>query len=206
MNQILITRIISKSNKIKQFKTYFIISIIGITVIFYIFFSHIVEIKNEKIFSDTAKRNYDVYKLFAKPNNENLIYKDSDILGTIIIPKININYPFFYGINEDLLKIAPCHFLGNLPDEKDNLCIAGHNYDDDRFFSKIYTLDYEDLIIIENNSKKKYYYFVYDKFEIDENQISFVTHSNLSNPELTLLTCNNRNNKRIVVKAKTESP
>jgi len=86
-----------------------------------------------------------------------------------------------------------------------NLCIAGHNYSDDRFFSNIYNLENDDLIIIENNNKNKFFYFVYDKFEIDENKIHTIMVNSKNFNELTLLTCNNKNNKRIVIKAKTES-
>ena len=194
-----------KYQKLKQFKTLFSISLFAITVFILLYISYQIELEKEKSFSESISKNYTIYKLFAESDTQKNIYKDSDIIGNIIIPKININYPFFYGINEELLKIAPCRFFGNMPSKKSNLCIAGHNYNDNRFFSKINELENNDLILIEDNLKNQFYYYVYDKFEITEDEIySIMTVSN--NNELTLLTCNNKNNKRIVIKAKTESP
>ena len=92
-----------------------------------------------------------------------------------------------------------------MPPNKSNLCIAGHNYNDNRFFSKLNKLENNDLIIIETNDKNKFYYHVYDKFEITENEISKINKNYSDTLELTLLTCNNLNNKRIIIKAKTES-
>lgn len=206
MNQILITKFEQKHKKLIQFKVLFFVSVIAIVIFIAIYFSYKIQLENEKIFSENIKKNYTIYKLFAKSNGHQESYKDNDIIGNIIIPKINVNYPFFYGINENLLKLSPCRFFGNMPNTKtSNLCIAGHNYNDNRFFSKIDNLENNDLIIIENNSKKKYYYFVYNKFEIDENKVNSITKNSKYFNELTLLTCNNKNNKRIVIKAKTES-
>ena len=206
MNQILITKFEQQHKKLKQFKVLFFISVIAIAIFIAIYVSYKIQLRNEKIFSENIRKNYTIYKLFAESDGHQELHEDNDIIGNIIIPKLNINYPFFYGINENLLKIAPCRFWGDMPGNKTtNLCIAGHNYNDDSFFSKIGDLENNDLIIIENNKKKKYYYFVYNKFEIDENEINTITKSFKYFNELTLLTCNNKNNKRIVIKAKTES-
>lgn len=56
---------------------------------------------------------------------------------------------------------------------------------------------------MENNN---FIYKVYSNFEIDENQINLVSKNPVFYNELTLVTCNNSNNKRIIIKAKNESP
>lgn len=203
MNQILNTK--SIKNKKKQFLILLIISIIATFLVITLYFSYTIKLEKEKIFSKTISKNYGIYKLYSTSNNNKNIFNDSDILGNINIPKININYPFFYGINDDLLKVSPCRFSGNMPPNKSNLCIAGHNYNDNRFFSKLNNLENNDLIIIETNNKNKFYYYVYDKFEITEEEIYKIDKSYSNVLELTLLTCNNLNNKRIIIKAKTES-
>lgn len=200
MNQILSTKLPKKTYNSKQFKALFSISIIGIISLFMIVLSYKNQIQKEKILSNNLNKNYQIYKLYATSDNKKSIYKDSDIIGNISIPKLNLNYPIFYGINENLLKISPCRFYGNMPEEKSNLCIAGHNYDDNRFFSKIFSLELDDLILIENSLGNVFPYYVYDKYEINENEISSVINSNYDY-ELTLLTCNNKNNKRFVLKA-----
>lgn len=205
MNQILLTKIVKKKQQIKQFKIFFSISIIAIVTIILSYISYNIQLEKEKIFSENVTNNYKIYKLFAGSNSEKTHYLDSDIYGNISIPKLNINYPFFYGINEELLKIYPCRFFGDISNNGSNLCIAGHNYNDNRFFSNLYKLENNDLIIIENADHNIFYYLVYNKFEINENEINLVTKYSGINNELTLLTCNNKNNKRIVIKAKTES-
>ncbi len=177
MNQILMTKLVKNKKKINQFIVQLSISIIAILVFISIYLAYNFQLQKEKIFSESVSKNYQVYKLFSNSDSSNVQYKDDYILGNISIPKININYPFFYGISEDLLKIAPCRFAGNMPDKKSNLCIAGHNYNDDRFFSKIINLNLHDLIIIEDNNKNKFYYYINSKYEIPEDKLSSVINT-----------------------------
>ena len=55
----------------------------------------------------------------------------------IEIPKIGIYYPIISEATDELLKISPCRIAGPMPNEDGNLCIAGHNYDNYKFFSKL---------------------------------------------------------------------
>lgn len=80
-----------------------------------------------------------------------------------------------------------------MPDSKSNLCIAGHNYNDDRFFGKIFLLRNNDKIIIKDNSNNQFTYYVYDKYEVKEDDLSPISDNKLF-CELTLITCNNFNN------------
>ncbi len=82
-----------------------------------------------------------------------------------------------------------------------NLCIAGHNYDNNSFFSKISTLNTNDEIFIYDNHNKKFTYLVYDIYEVSPNNLEPIYSYNKNVHELTLITCNNLNNNRIIVKA-----
>lgn len=202
MNQILITKLITIASKKRYFKVLFIISLIALTIFIAFFIFYKLKLYNEEQISRTINNNYHVYQLFSSTIKNGTIENDSDILGSIIIPKLDINYTFFAGINEDLLKISPCRFFGDFPNKKNNLCIAGHNYLNNSFFSKINNLELNDLILIKDNNNQHFNYFVFDKFEINEDEISSIMQYPLDHYELTLLTCNNFNNKRIVIKAK----
>lgn len=125
--------------------------------------------------------------------------------GIIEIPKINIYYPIFSYLSEETLQVSPCKFYGNSPDKNGNLCIAGHNYDNSLFFSKINTLINGDKIFIFDVKGKKYLYIVYEQYEVKESDLSPVLNYNKNEKILTLITCNNINNNRIVVKAKQKS-
>lgn len=82
-----------------------------------------------------------------------------------------------------------------------NVCIAAHNYDNDKFFSKINTLNNEDLIYIYTLNGEKQEYNVTNNFETEFNDTSCTSQDTNGNRELTLVTCNNVNNRRIIVKA-----
>ena len=90
-----------------------------------------------------------------------------------------------------------------MPDSKSNLCIAGHNYNDDRFFGKIFLLRNNDKIIIKDNSNNQFTYYVYDKYEVKEDDLSPISDNKLF-CELTLIT-NNFNNNRLIIKQKLEA-
>ncbi|MBQ6687467.1 MAG: sortase [Bacilli bacterium] len=81
------------------------------------------------------------------------------------------------------------------------MCIAAHNYDNDKFFSRINTLSYNDIIYIYNLNGEKQEYNVTKNFETEFNDTSCTSQDTNEKQELTLVTCNNVNNKRIIVKA-----
>lgn len=122
--------------------------------------------------------------------------------GIIEIPKINLYYPVFSHLTEDLLKISPCKFYGDSPDVNGNICIAGHNYDNSLFFSKISTLSTNDEIFLFDNNGTKYIYFVYDIYEVKSSDLSPVLNYDKNEKTVTLITCNNFNSNRIILKAK----
>ena len=100
------------------------------------------------------------------------------------------------------MKIAPCKFYGGNPDENGNLCIAGHNYDNSLFFSNIASLSADDDIFIYDNFGNKYIYKVYDIYEVTPSDLSPIYDYDENLKQLTLITCNNLNSKRIIVRAK----
>lgn len=74
--------------------------------------------------------------------------------GIIEIPEINLYYPIFSHLTEDLLKISPCKFYGTQPNKNGNICIAGHNYDNSLFFSKLTSLSQDSQIFIYDISRE----------------------------------------------------
>lgn len=201
MNQILSTKTFSKKkfNK-KIFKFQFIFSIIVIIVTVYFIVSYFISIeKNEKI-SENLSGNYNIYKLYSNFSHDREI--EDNIFGTIEIPKINVKYTVFSSLNDDLLKISPCKFYGKSPKDNGNICIAGHNYNNSKFFSNLFLLDINDEIYLFDNLENKYTYKVFDYYEVDSSNLSPVFEYTKSTKLLTLITCNNINQKRLIIKAK----
>ena len=222
MNQILYVKN-KKINPFYRFQLYF--SIIIIIVIVISFIIHKYNIYNKETISKELLYNYSISKLYSNSNSNydcefdfdssstsNLVsnyIKDlefpaestENIIGIIQIPKINISYPIFSNLTDELLKISPCRFYGEMPNKISNLCIAGHNYDNGKFFSNLYKLDIGDAIYIYDNNINKFQYIVTDIYEVEEIDWSPIKSKSLKNPTLTLITCNNKNKKRLIIKS-----
>ena len=212
MNQILETNLNDKKNKSYRKKTLFFLQLsfslfFVIAISIFIFYNNF-NLSRKENYSNQVLENYNIARLYANLNNSvddasNEIDDDQifNIIGIIEISKINLYYPVFSTYSDELLKISPCKFYGPLPGKSGNLCIAGHNYDNDKFFSKISSLSISDEVIIYDNSNNKFSYFVSDIYEVSSDDLSPVYSYDKNNKQLTLITCNNFNNNRIVVKA-----
>lgn len=210
MNQILETMFNNKKRKlIKILKIQFYCSVILIIVIgIYVIFNTYKLYKQEK-YSSELLNNYNITKLYSNLFSNELSSltentENSDVIGIIDIPKISVYYPIFSTYDDELLKISPCKFYGPQPGQNGNLCIAGHNYDNNKFFSKISSLTLNDEIFIYNNSNKKFTYLVTDIYEVKSDDFSPIYSYDKNSKQLTLITCNNLNNNRIIVKAFNE--
>lgn len=129
-------------------------------------------------------------------------------IGSIDIPKINVTYPILDGATDseeetaELLKISPTKFWGPNLNEVGNFCIVGHNYRNNRFFSKVPTLETGDIIHITDLSKKTIAYKVYNKYQVDPTDVSCTTQITHGKKEITLITCTDDSKQRVVVKAR----
>lgn len=206
MNQILYKKIKLKNN-VKKFKIMLYISLVLIIILcFYSLWFYNNIRKKEKLSKDYFT-SFNIDKVYYTSNDEDTsqkIYNENYtyIIGIIEIPKINIKYPILSSVDDELLKIAPCRFYGPLPNEIGNLCIAGHNYDDDRFFGNIFKLETNDKITIYDSKGSYTIYSVYKKYEISANDISCTNQNTFGKKEITLVTCNNKNKNRLVIKAR----
>ena len=169
----------------------------------------LVTIDNNLIFNNLTnntnkkKNKYSINTLYSESSSyEAIKLSDSiSIIGLIEIPKISISYPILKESNSELLKISVCRFSGPMPNKIGNLCIAGHNYKSNSMFSKLHKLNIGDSIFITDLNNVKLEYVVYDKFKVKQNNLECTKSSN--NVEITLITCNDNNNKeRVVIKAK----
>lgn len=138
--------------------------------------------------------------------NSNIVIQNPFVIGMIKIDKINLNYPILSESSDELLRISLCRFNGPMPNELGNLCIAGHNYLDNRFFGRLDELSIGDSIEIYGLSGDKKIYKISKKFEVDFNDLSCINQNVGNRKVVTLLTCNNSNqNKRIIVQAENIS-
>lgn len=139
------------------------------------------------------------------------IYTASDgteytTIAKIYIPKIDVTYPILSqthsGILQELMKISICKFWGANPNEVGNFCIVGHNYRDNKFFSKVpKNVQIGDTIEITDTKGKTLIYEVYDKYIVNPNDVECTSQETNGKKEVTLITCTDNGKQRVIVKA-----
>ena len=127
--------------------------------------------------------------------------KTYEIVGNVKIPSINVDYPILSETSDDLLKVSVCKFWGSNPNQIGNLCIAGHNYRNKRFFSKVPTLKVGDIIEITDLNKNTLKYSVYDKYTVDPTDTSCTSQITNGKKIVTLITCTDDSKQRVIVQA-----
>ena len=194
--------------KILLFRLLLLFSMIGIGIgIFFLVRYSVVKNKNETI-SNSLFNTFNISNLYANRQNYTPVKMSHTatnafyIIGSIQISKLKLDYPIVSDMSDELLKISPCKFAGPAPNESGNLCIAGHNYDDNRFFSKIKKLKNNDPIVIHDTAGNALTYYVYSVYETSFNDTTCTNQDTNGQKEITLVTCNNTNGNRIIVKAK----
>lgn len=132
-------------------------------------------------------------------------------IAKIEISKLNLSYPVIEGEKgdeketEELLKLSPCKLAGPNPNEKGNFCIVGHNYRNQKFFSKVPTLKIGEQILITDLTKdteEKVEYKIYRKYTVVPEDLSCLEQKNNEKKEITLITCTDDSKQRVIVKAR----
>ena len=124
-----------------------------------------------------------------------------EIVGKINIPSINVDYPILSETSDELLKVSVCKFWGSIPNQVGNLCIAGHNYRNKRFFSKVPTLKVGDIIEITDLNKTTQKYTVFDKYTVDPTDTNCTSQITNGKKIVTLITCTDDSKQRVIVQA-----
>jgi len=196
MNQILNTKY--NKEKIKRlFEIQFFISISFIILGVIYIVKNIKEKERLNNLSKTISLNAKLNSVFSYNEDR----QESIYIGRIICDKIGLDYYVYSEYSEENLKLLPCKFSGGNIGEDTNICIIAHNYFDDRFFSNLNKLETGDIIRLVDLDENLYEYSVYEKYEINENDIEKVVKQETLK-ELTLCTCTYDKEQRLVIKAK----
>lgn len=145
----------------------------------------------------TKNNNTQIKKTY---NEESVTIEEYSVYGKIKIEKIGIEYPIIKYVDEDSLWKSICKISDNHIDGIGNLCLAGHNMRNSTMFAKIKKLRNGDKVEITNIYGEKYVYLVYDSFYVEANDVEVLKETD--EPIITLITCNNIGNKRLIVRAK----
>lgn len=82
--------------------------------------------------------------------SSNLVYpKGGDLFGKVVIDKVGINEPLYYGDSEEILRLGAGQYIGSMiPGDLGTTLIGGHNLPS---FGKIYYLEVGDEINIQTH-------------------------------------------------------
>ena len=210
MNQILYTVnhseniLVKRKNRLFTFILYFSLAIFFSSLAYFCMYLYDVK-KQEKLASELLN-SFNIDSLYSSDKNYTAVKlnasTEAKVIGIIKIDKIGIEYPILSETTNEALKIAPCKFFGPDANKVGNLCIAGHNFDDARFFSKLNLLKNNDIINIYAPANVCVSYKIYDMYEIEKTDMSCTSQNTNGKKEITLITCNNSNKKRFIVKAR----
>lgn len=160
--------------------------------------------------NEQIQEEVNVDDLVEKAGIDTTVYTASDgteytTIAKIYIPKIEVTYPILSQTHADILpelmKISPCKFWGAEPNEVGNFCIVGHNYRNEKFFSKVPTLEIGDTIDITDTKGRTLVYEVYDKYIVSPDDVECTSQITNGRKEITLITCTNDSKGRVIVKA-----
>lgn len=124
------------------------------------------------------------------------------IIADLSIPSLDIEYPILSLTSDTLLKISLTKYWGSNPNEVGNMVVLGHNYQTDKFFSKLPNIQIGEIIKITDLSGKTLEYEVYQTDIIDPYDTSCTSQKTNGNTEITLITCYKNDENRFIAKAR----
>ena len=159
-------------------------------------------------------KNKETLEVFSQINSDENTEKTKiqmdgyDVIGTVKIPKINIEYPIVSietsnpEETKKPMKFAIVRYWGGNVNDFGNLSIAGHNNYDGTMFGKTKKLEIGDAVELTDLTKQTIRYQIYQKFTTNPNDVSVLQTEDKSVREVTLITCTNGNKERLILKAR----
>lgn len=123
-------------------------------------------------------------EIHTAPNGEKY-----SVIAALNIPSLGINYPILSSTSDALLKISLNKYWGANPNEVGNMVVLGHNYKDNKFFSKLSNIKNGAIVEITDLKGKTLKYKVYDTGIIDPYDNSCTSQLTNGQTEITLITC-----------------
>lgn len=118
------------------------------------------------------------------------------------IPGLGIHYPILSEQSDELLKISLNKYWGPKPNEIGNYCVVGHNYKNGKMFGKLNQIQNGDIVKLTDTSGRTLEYTVYNKYIVNPEDRSCTSQLTGGYRELTLITCTNYGQQRLVVKCR----
>ena len=174
-----------------------VIAAIGIIVVICVQYSQ--RSKNEAAIQEVVA---EIKEVPTSDETRYIQYEGYQVIGTIQIPRFNIEYPILIESTADSLTKSISRVGNGKVNEIGNLTLAGHNYIDGTMFGRIDELENGDEIVILDLYGNSVKYSVFNKYVTDPDDVSVLDATEEGTREVTLVTCTNGNSNRLMIKAK----
>ena len=131
-------------------------------------------------------------------------YKGFPMVGTMEIPAINLKYPILETASKSAIEVALAIYDGVGLNQVGNTTIVGHNYRNGTFFSNNKKLVEGDKVYITDTTGKKITYIIYKIYTTSPEDSSYLDRDTEGRREITLLTCTDDTQSRLVIWAKQQ--
>lgn len=124
---------------------------------------------------------------------------EQTIIGKIEIPKISIKYVILDHATDKNLELSISRFMGPDIHKVGHLVLAGHNMRDGSFFGKLRWLERGDIFTLTDRKGTSAFYQIEKKYTVRANDLSPVQLTGIFEPVVTLITCDNDDNYRLIL-------
>ena len=124
-----------------------------------------------------------------------------EIIGRLQIPKIELDTYVLAETNKNTLNKSVTKLCGPKVNGVGNFCITGHNYINNKMFSKLKKLEKDDTILLTDIYDNTVEYTVYDTYKVEPDEVECLSQETEGEREITLITCTTGAIKRLIVKA-----
>ncbi len=137
-------------------------------------------------------------------SNGEKMYKGFPQIGTIQIPKINLEYPILKDASKSAIEVSVAINGGPGLNKVGNTIIIGHNYRNGTFFSNNKNLSEGDKIYITDELGKKVEYTIYNIYTTEPEDSDYMDRDTEGKREVTLVTCTDDTKSRLIICAKAD--
>lgn len=199
-------RRLKKRNKIKKIMRT-IIAVMIFYILLYISYGfykenkiRLVEGKNESNI-EIEKNMEKNTNIASEESNVPATYLGFEVTAKLIIPNINLETNILKNYTEEAMDVCASKFWGPEPNEIGNFCIVGHNYNKENMFNNLIDLKIGDEIYLIDNKNGKITYTIFDIYKVKPQNTSPLDQNTAGKRIITLITCVNYSNNRLIVQA-----
>ena len=121
------------------------------------------------------------------------------VIARLDIEKLDLSLPVLSMTSEEALEVSVCYYAGPEAGGEGNLVITGHNYANGAHFGRLDEMRIGDEVTLTSTGGVVYLYRVVDLQTINPGYVAALDRYP-GERALTLLTCTERGNKRLLVK------